>query len=42
MRRQMVTTIYNNNNNYLRGGIGSMLKRSAREKDKGNSACALL
>ena len=41
MRRQMVTTIYNNNY-YLRGGIGSMLKRSAREKDKGNSACALL
>ena len=29
-------------NNYLRGGIGSMLKRSAREKDKGNSACTLL
>ena len=29
-------------NNYLRGGIESMLKRSAREKDKGNSACTLL
>ena len=41
MRGQMVTTIYNNNY-YLRGGIGSMLKRSARENDKGNSACALL